>query len=312
MLITGITCVRNEADIIESFVRHNLNYLDHLLVVDNCSTDKTLEILLLLKNEGLNIDIKTFPAKDHQQEIIFNAAINQLAIDERNFDFCVLLDADEFIDAESKNYFSNELAMCPAGFYPGIGWKTYMPNFEAVNKDLNITTHMTHRRDPEGVVHYKSIVPKDLFGDCQVWAGNHRIQSILGGQWEIYPIKSKLAHIPIRSKEQAIAKLLLNSHSIALKSNKLSGEALHWIYLSNEIRSNGYDLSKEEIIKFSLIYGQDPSSLDEFKIAFDPIKIIGNQELKYQHLANLSTIERLDKYISQLIEEIIFIRQKHK
>ena len=47
--------VKNEMDIIESFVRYNVNYLDGMIILDNGSTDNTLNILKSLKNEGLPI-----------------------------------------------------------------------------------------------------------------------------------------------------------------------------------------------------------------------------------------------------------------
>ena len=39
--------VRNEADILEAFVRHNLTVLDRMLVVDHGSMDGTAEMLSL-------------------------------------------------------------------------------------------------------------------------------------------------------------------------------------------------------------------------------------------------------------------------
>lgn len=41
----GVSMVKNEEDIIEAFVRYNLRFLDHILVVDNGSSDSTLLIL---------------------------------------------------------------------------------------------------------------------------------------------------------------------------------------------------------------------------------------------------------------------------
>src|ERR1700682_4151340 len=49
----GATMVRNEADIVETFVRHNLTKLDGLLVVDHGSIDGTSQILEALVREGL-------------------------------------------------------------------------------------------------------------------------------------------------------------------------------------------------------------------------------------------------------------------
>ena len=48
MKLYGVAMVRNEADIIEAFVRHNLTVLDGLVVVDHSSDDGTSEILSAL------------------------------------------------------------------------------------------------------------------------------------------------------------------------------------------------------------------------------------------------------------------------
>ena len=53
--LVGLSMVRNESDIIETFIRHNLTLLNELHVVDHNSSDNTREILTLLKQEGLPI-----------------------------------------------------------------------------------------------------------------------------------------------------------------------------------------------------------------------------------------------------------------
>ncbi len=49
----GIAMVKNEADVIEAFVRHNLAFMDALVIIDNDSVDGTREILVQLIQEGL-------------------------------------------------------------------------------------------------------------------------------------------------------------------------------------------------------------------------------------------------------------------
>ena len=53
--IFSISMVKNEMDIIESFVRYNTNVFDGMIIMDNGSTDDTLKILNLLAEEGLPI-----------------------------------------------------------------------------------------------------------------------------------------------------------------------------------------------------------------------------------------------------------------
>ncbi|MBQ1762801.1 MAG: glycosyltransferase family 2 protein, partial [Aquincola sp.] len=45
--------VKNEADIVEAFVRHNLHFVDLMVLLDNGSTDGTRDILEALQKEGL-------------------------------------------------------------------------------------------------------------------------------------------------------------------------------------------------------------------------------------------------------------------
>ena len=55
MRLLGAAHVRNEADIVEAFVRHNLALLDGIAIVDHTSVDETPDILRELKAEGLAI-----------------------------------------------------------------------------------------------------------------------------------------------------------------------------------------------------------------------------------------------------------------
>ena len=45
MRLLGAAHVRNEADIVEAFVRHNLVLLDGIAIVDHASVDATPDIL---------------------------------------------------------------------------------------------------------------------------------------------------------------------------------------------------------------------------------------------------------------------------
>ena len=87
----------NEEDIVEAFVRHTLAYADAMLVLDNGSTDRTIEILGALKAEGLAIAVlqarSPIFAEPQHNTLLYNAA-------NRTFrpDWILHLDADEFLD----------------------------------------------------------------------------------------------------------------------------------------------------------------------------------------------------------------------
>ena len=62
--IFSISMVKNEMDIIESFVRYNINIFDGMIILDNGSTDETIKILSQLKIEGLPLIV----IKDEDRE----------------------------------------------------------------------------------------------------------------------------------------------------------------------------------------------------------------------------------------------------
>ena len=55
MKLVSITILKNESDIVESFIRYNLNILDEMIILDNGSCDETIEIIRKLQNENLPI-----------------------------------------------------------------------------------------------------------------------------------------------------------------------------------------------------------------------------------------------------------------
>ena len=54
-LVVGISIIKNEEDVLETFIRHNLNYLDFLVLADNGSTDNSRKIINKLIQEGFKL-----------------------------------------------------------------------------------------------------------------------------------------------------------------------------------------------------------------------------------------------------------------
>ena len=129
--IFSISMVKNEMDIIESFVRYNANIFDGMIILDNCSSDTTFKILKLLENEGLPL----FIFKDKDMEYSQAVKMNQLllkAVNEFEADIIVPLDADEFLISSnnlSKQLFLSILQLIvsigiPSGFTFSPGCKS--------------------------------------------------------------------------------------------------------------------------------------------------------------------------------------------
>lgn len=57
MRLVSVTRILNEDDIVEAFVRHNSVGLDHMIFLDNGSSDRTLDILRALQREGVPLSV---------------------------------------------------------------------------------------------------------------------------------------------------------------------------------------------------------------------------------------------------------------
>jgi len=94
--IVSVTRILNEDDIVEAFVRHNAVHVDHMLFLDNGSTDRTLEILRALQAEGFPLTVFQSFAISFD-EIATNSWSYQVASQILGAGWVVYLDADEFI-----------------------------------------------------------------------------------------------------------------------------------------------------------------------------------------------------------------------
>ncbi|HVN36345.1 MAG TPA: glycosyltransferase family 2 protein, partial [Casimicrobiaceae bacterium] len=57
MRLAGIAVIRDEEDVLEAFVRHNVRFLDHLYIVAHRCRDGSERILQSLRCEGLPISV---------------------------------------------------------------------------------------------------------------------------------------------------------------------------------------------------------------------------------------------------------------
>ncbi len=124
MHLVAITRIKNEADIIEPFVRHTCRHFDEIIIQDHDSTDETLSIVNALRDEGLRIHIKGTTSRNTQG---FDMTAMMQDAFGRGAQWVMPLDADEFVetpggttlrdmlklrDNEPLNVFWNNFAAC--------------------------------------------------------------------------------------------------------------------------------------------------------------------------------------------------------
>jgi hypothetical protein len=126
MRLFGMAMLRNEADIVEAFVRHNLTILDGIAIVDHASFDGTTEILARLRSEGLPLRIVRDPNPGFFQAERMTVVAREVFAHE-NADFVFALDGDEFLKVASREALEQALSNVPAGSHASLHWLTYVP-----------------------------------------------------------------------------------------------------------------------------------------------------------------------------------------
>lgn len=305
MRIIGISFVRDEEDIIESFVRHNLVYLDKLYIVDNLSKDKTVEILTSLATEGLAIEVWKSTSCSSQQDRATTAALKKATKQDANADFVFLLDADEFLGSPDRQSLIDDLGKIGSNEYGIMPWKTYIPvegDMENINPSIPATLRMTHRRNQEGYQMFKSVIPRALFGKVRIPQGGHTLKRLNGSACPKVLLSTPLAHFPIRSPNQLIAKIILFEHSLRMKKDRLPNESFHWQEMATSIRARNFHVTTDQIRKYALLYAVRPTDEAPTEFSHDPVPVHSSMTIKYGGTESSSILHRFDQYIIRLQE----------
>lgn len=298
----SISMIKNEADIIESFVRYNMNFLYKMIFIDNGCTDNTIKILNLLKKENYNIEIFDEAHTYYDQYIVENKYIHKIA-KENKCDFIVPLDADEFIYSDSN--LADKLQQLNTDSVQYIYWRTYIVPEEGVC-DGNIIENMKYIRDDKYDKTYtKVIIPRQLVINYPIIMsmGHHTVENFDGLKIEVNN-DIKLAHFPIRSVSQLESKIYIGAISQMMNSKRLEGQGEHWFQLYRKLlkdesidiiyESYSYALSQEEIDTFNKVND----------IKYSPLKINDCNNIACCY-SNLSKVN-LKNNILQSMEAMVF------
>ncbi|MBD1913921.1 MULTISPECIES: glycosyltransferase family 2 protein [unclassified Leptolyngbya] len=306
MQVIGISMVKNEEDIIESFIRHNLQFLDGIIVFDNCSTDSTRLILKLLMQEGLPICLSDDYEYAYFQSEKMTNLLRRLCFTSP-IDYVIPLDADEFIDCESYDVFVeslNEIESPGVGFW---GWKTYvispkLANDQSPKAQLDQFNFFRNREIPQ---YYKVVLrnPELCIHDLTLTQGNHNTSS----SYDISKIKLRnlsLAHFPVRSKFQITKKVIFGEIAYQLKDKKQNfhdpNETRQWRSLYQRLKA-GENFSESELVNISLNYAQTPGNSQwPDNIRSGKFKLVGSEN-QYDEVVSsnllMETVRSFQNYI---------------
>jgi len=281
----SLTMVKNEEDIIESFVRYNLRSVDHMFIADNLSTDGTLDILQALKAEGLPLTISS----DEDQALKQNSkmtAMYRAAAREYDFEYVFLLDADEFLEVDTEEMISLRKSQ-------GGGTAFYVPRINYLYGgevadglgstlfDLMSVTDTQSESDKSMIFHDATKCRRFRIG-----TGNHHVRDWSHPEGPLVSVKPErdfalIRHFPIRSVEQYMRKSLLGWFALQLRRPGANEPertvGSHWRAQYRLILEQDCKVGPEEMI--ANLYGDQYGTRLGPK---DPLNV--DFILKYEHL----------------------------
>jgi glycosyltransferase involved in cell wall biosynthesis len=230
MRSVAITCVKNEIDIVEAFVRHTLALVDHLVILDNGSHDGTLDVLRALANEGLPLEIVEDHSPGQYQPQRMTRLMHEYAVARHAADWVFPLDGDEFLAVRDR------LALIPEGVAADrpllVTWRTYVPDNGDNPCELNPVLRIRRRRVARGREFSKVIVPGALAAVPQATLAQGSHDLLIDGV-RCEPVdhpSCHLGHFPLRSLGQYAAKVAVTSLQYQAMARRNAEAGIHYHY----------------------------------------------------------------------------------
>lgn len=244
-MIVAVTMVKDEADVIETTVRHMCSQVDHVIVADNLSTDGTSDILATLPCEVME---DAEPGYFQSQKM---TALATYARKRYNATWVVPFDADEIWQTVTPGRTVGEVLMrssatvAPAWIYDHV-------RTDGDAEGLPPQLAMAYRRKDRPALHKVACRTAE---DLVIEMGNHQAtytSRFTGAPTEFGLIEVR--HFPIRSVAQYRRKARQGAAALALTDlgegtgthwrhwNRLSDEQLadafldHWFYSHEDSR----------------------------------------------------------------------------
>jgi glycosyl transferase family 2 len=292
MRIDGVAMVRNESDLAEAFVRHNLGVLDTLYVVDHVSDDGTRQILRALAEEGLPLVVShdDQPAQ-RQPEIITHLA--RCAF-KAGAHAVVPLDADEFLKVPDRSLLESAIAGLPADLCGAMEWQTYVP--EPLTGAAHPLAAARRRRVKEAHGLYKVLLTRVFAATAgaTVGPGNHTV--LMEGPRQdvnanpvrlarVLPGVATLAHFPVRNGAQLVRKVSVGWRAHQAANREGASFAYHWRELDEALARHGVP-DPAQLVAIAANYALAMSRwepLAAIPLVEDPLP--ATTELRYGHLA---------------------------
>ena len=319
MKIIIISTIRNESDILETFVRYHLQLVDHMIIINHRSMDSSAKILNGLQQEGLSLEVEDESALDHQQGSVLTRYMRR-AVRKYNADWVVPLDADEFLTVSGEGLVRKVMEKFPIDKVVKLQWRTYIPTASDNCQEPNILKRIQHYRRNENHTLDKIMIPRSLAlkNSGLISPGNHGFVKKFSLKQKDFPYEYTdqlvLAHYPARSAQQIMTKAVVGWLACLSKPNKEPTEAFHLKQIYGHIK-NGNLISPEELSSMAMGYATATASAPplEKDLVHMPIKFeAGHFPLHYVNTSTVNHFSVLAQMAEEFAEALGALRRKQQ
>ena len=297
--LIGIAAVKNEGDIIESFVRYNLRVLDGLAVVDHGSTDGTGAILGRLVDEGLPLLVVDEGGPAQLQAPRMNALLGRIRAALRPL-LVFALDGDELIRVADRETLLRACAAIPADRVPVLPWMTYMPTVEDDPGEIDPLRRLRHRRAFEPTAFHKVALTRPHIDDdrVRIGDGNHHLLDAGGREIPSLVVRDvALAHYPVRCSDQIRAKICIGSLAVRLDRQRGSDHGRFWSAMVDRLLPRIDLRSQQGLQDLAAVYSTAASAVP----VLDPLPDIPYRGLSYADLMEVDGLGRVIDYMQEAV-----------
>lgn len=307
MRIASISGIKNESDVIESFVRHNAKFIDDFYFIDD-SADKTPEILQRLAAEGFRIFNIKLDTRDYQHSKIMTNA-TRLVGQAQKYDWIFYLDADEILYYPSKDQLHRLLAENLSAemgvlhhYEMASNGKPYFTSANPLKECFNVRSTQSQTR--------KVFIRGDLAENTIVGPGQHDAVKADGARMVAFESGAQLAHYPVRSATQYATRTIIIYTSLLAKLNKIPNEGHHAVRQYEWLKEHGFDVPESMVTSWGLQFGLDEVTRHQCVLTDQTPVLLADIECRYHELAKTPSVLLLANELERVSQLLSDFRHK--
>lgn len=245
-----VVCAKNEADIVEAFLRHALQWASKVHMVLHRCHDNTEDIVRAVRDEGASVDIDVSTNLSH----IHGVAISRLAhkAASEGADWVCPLDTDEFVVGPLTQTCQRAAEFLPVT----VPWRCYVPLPTDLASETNILKRIQHRRDSERPQWSKVIVPGAMLRSdpsLRLGYGSHQLFNASGQALMTTNSDLAIAHFPVRSDRQFRCKVFGGWLANVADASRKRGNTFQWKSAFDEAK-HGHPFTDARLHEIALDY----------------------------------------------------------